>query len=148
MRWVAKEYSTWCRMKSRCFNHRFIQYDDYGGRGITVCAKWRHDYLQFLSDVGRAPSPNHSLERINNDGHYEPGNCRWATPSEQARNRRSSQRITVNGESVLLIDVANAHGVNYHTLYTAVIVRKERPEDVIARRTPAGPRGLPIARRQ
>jgi hypothetical protein len=74
-------------MLTRCRNPRNARYKDYGGRGITVCEAWR-SFEAFLADMGRRPSPAHSLDRRENDGNYEPGNCRWATPEEQANNRR------------------------------------------------------------
>jgi hypothetical protein len=81
------EYFAWAAMLSRCHNPANPRYDDYGGRGITVCDRWRADFAAFLADVGRRPSPAHSLDRIDNDRGYEPGNCRWATAYVQARNR-------------------------------------------------------------
>jgi hypothetical protein len=82
------EYSAWKHMKQRCSNPNTINFHNYGGRGIRVCSQWVNDYSQFLSDVGRRPSSAHSLDRIDNDGNYEPGNVRWATPKEQANNRK------------------------------------------------------------
>jgi hypothetical protein len=75
-------------MKSRCLNVRCRNYNRYGGRGIRVAQVWIDSYEAFLAHVGRRPTPRHSIDRIENEGHYEPGNVRWATPSEQARNRR------------------------------------------------------------
>jgi hypothetical protein len=75
-------------MIQRCTNPRRKKYPNYGARGITVCEYWKNSFAAFLSDVGRRPTPRHSIDRINNDGNYEPGNVRWALPVEQAHNRR------------------------------------------------------------
>ena len=84
----SPEYRIWAGMKSRCYNPKHESFRHYGARGIKVCDRWLHDFLAFLQDVGSRPSPNHSLDRIENDGNYEPGNVRWATPAEQLINRR------------------------------------------------------------
>jgi hypothetical protein len=81
------EYRAWAAMLCRCRNPRHKSYADYGGRGVTVCERWRA-YENFLADMGRRPDRFHSLDRINNAGNYEPGNCRWATWEEQNTNRR------------------------------------------------------------
>jgi hypothetical protein len=79
-------------MKTRCSNPRNPAFMDYGGRGIEVCPRWEVSFEAFLADMGPRTSPAHSIDRKNNDGNYEPGNCRWATASEQARNRRRPSR--------------------------------------------------------
>lgn len=78
---------SWRSMIARCENPKTNGFAYYGGRGIRVCPRWRHSFLAFLADMGPRPSPEHSIDRIDSDGDYEPSNCRWATPTEQAANQ-------------------------------------------------------------
>jgi hypothetical protein len=80
-------FKTWTGMHARCYNSSHIAYGRYGGRGITVCDRW-HDFWPFVEDMGDKPGPGYTLDRVDNDGNYEPGNCRWATWSQQRRNQR------------------------------------------------------------
>lgn len=96
----------WRNMIDRCHNESNPQWDYYGGRGIRVCEAWRASLRQFLADVGVRPSGLHSLDRINNNGHYEPGNVRWATAAEQARNKRNTHLITAAGRTQCVADWA------------------------------------------
>lgn len=82
------EYQTWLNVKARCGNPKNPRYADYGGRGILLFSPWQEDFAAFLAAVGPKPSPRHSIDRIDNDKGYEPGNVRWATPEEQSGNRR------------------------------------------------------------
>ncbi len=95
----TSEYVAWVDMRIRCFNPNHRYYVRYGGRGISVCKQWDSSFESFLGDMGEKPSPKHSLDRIDNDGNYEPTNCRWATPLEQSNNRSSLVWITANGET-------------------------------------------------
>lgn len=109
------EYRTWVCMRTRCFNPCADQWPHYGGRGITVCDRWA-SYEAFLADVGRRPAPKHTLDRIDVNGHYEPGNVRWATPSEQALNRRRGRVLELNGERLHLSEWAARAGMTPSTL--------------------------------
>lgn len=84
----AREYIAWKSMKQRCYNKKNKEYENYGGRGITICDRWVKSYENFLEDMGRKPTPQHSIDRIDVNGNYEPSNCRWATPYEQRMNQR------------------------------------------------------------
>ena len=116
------EYTAWANVIQRCTNKNKRDYAWYGGRGIKVCDRWLESFDNFLEDMGEKPSPNHSIDRINNDGDYSPENCKWSTATEQARNKgvgksntsgfygvnwhkRSKKwqaRITVNGKRIAL----------------------------------------------
>lgn len=84
----SPEYTSWSHLKSRCLCKTDSKYPDYGGRGITVCDRWKNSFTAFYEDMGPKPSPLHSIDRENNDGNYEPTNCRWALPHIQQRNKR------------------------------------------------------------
>ncbi len=107
----APEYQVWSQMKARCCNRRHRSYRYYGGRGISVCKEWLGSFKRFYSDMGPRPSSKHSLDRIDNDGNYEPGNCRWATRTEQANNTRRCQFVEFNGETKTVTQWAGQIGI-------------------------------------
>lgn len=108
------EYTTWGMMKSRCLNPKNKRYNRYGGRGITICARWLESFQNFYDDMGARPAGT-SLERRDNDGNYEPLNCYWATPKEQQNNTCFNVRITHNGETKTVSQWAQQAGIPEHT---------------------------------
>lgn len=107
---VTVEYRLWLSMRSRCRNPANHSYPDYGGRGIEVCERW-DDFANFLADMGPRPSPKHSIERAANDGPYEPGNCRWATKTEQANNTRRNRNLAHAGQVHTIAEWARLTGI-------------------------------------
>jgi hypothetical protein len=102
-------------MIARCTNKDHPAYDRYGGRGIAVCDRWLNSFEAFLSDMGEPPI-GHSIDRIDNDGDYEPGNCRWATDIEQNNNASKNRVVSWNGAPMTLAQLSKATGVSYVTL--------------------------------
>lgn len=107
-RW-AKEYRSWRFMLTRCEDPTHRAYPYYGGRGIRVCERWK-DYASFLADMGRKPEGRYSLDRIDNDGDYEPGNVRWATQAQQTRNYSRNVMLTYQGLTLCMTDWARRLG--------------------------------------
>lgn len=114
---ASPEFRVWSSMRERCGNPKNAAFSRYGGRGITVCERWLHSFESFLTDMDRRPSAKHSLDRIDNDRGYEPGNCRWATATEQRHNRRDSRTFTYNGETLCLAEWARRTGIKLSTLW-------------------------------
>ncbi len=110
------EYTAWKSAKARCTQPVRKDYWRYGGRGIIVCDRWFHHFDAFLADLGPMPTPAHTLDRIDNTGHYEPGNCRWATQQEQQRNRSNNRRLTFNGRTMLVVEWSEHLGILRATL--------------------------------
>lgn len=112
-------YHTLQCMKDRCSNPKNVQYADYGGRGIKVCDEWLHDYEAFRDwALANGYRKGLSIDRINNDGDYEPSNCRWTDMKTQCRNRRSNRMLTINGETHCLIEWAEIVGINASSINT------------------------------
>ena len=104
------EYRSWVQMRKRCLSPGDPAYPQYGGRGIKVCERWNR-FEHFLADMGPKPSPSHSIDRMRNDGSYEPGNCRWATKKEQAENRGSVHKVQLGNEIVTATEAAKRVGL-------------------------------------
>lgn len=121
----STEYSSWSSMKGRCHNKKDHAYKWYGGRGITVCDRWRNSFPNFLADMGRKPSPELSIDRINNDGNYEPENCRWATAKQQTANSRKRvfssseiiKAVELRRQGKTLKEVGKVFGVCWQTIW-------------------------------
>jgi len=96
------EFFAWMNIKARCYKESHKEYINYGGRGIKMCDEWLNSFEKFFNYIGNRPSKNHSIDRPNNDGNYEPGNVRWATDKEQCRNYRRNVNLTYNGETMCI----------------------------------------------
>lgn len=129
----SPEYMSWSRMKQRCYNPNHSNYHNYGGRGIRVCKRWRESFSAFYEDMGPKPAPDYQIDRINNDGNYEPGNCRWITPTENLRNTR---RTNLDHEKVNEIRKAyQAGGITHKELARRYRVGRSTISSIIRRET-------------
>ena len=116
---LTKLYSSWIDMKRRCYNPKIESYKYYGGRGIKVYKPWRRSYIWFKRwALKNGYKEGLTIDRIDNDGNYEPDNCKWSTAKEQARNRRSNKLITYKGETHCLTEWAEILGINENTFYS------------------------------
>lgn len=115
----SRVWWAWWNMQQRCFNLNGHEYHNYGGRGISVCDRWRTSFANFLADMGEPPA-GMSLDRIDVNGDYEPGNCRWATAKEQARNMRTNRIVRAEGKSLCVSEWAELIGVPKHRIQTRV----------------------------
>lgn len=111
------EFHTWESIIKRCTNPNTIGWELYGGRGIKICESWRHDFIAFYNHIGTRPSKKHSIDRIDNDGDYEPGNVRWATKQEQANNRRTNHYVTLRGNTLTISEWAKFTNVKRTTIH-------------------------------
>lgn len=113
---VWPEFYVWKAMIDRCHNKNSQGFARYGGRGIRVCDEWRQDFSAFISDLGRRPSVNHTIERVDNSLGYFAGNCKWATHIEQDRNKRTSRKVAFNGRSLTVAEWSEVTGISDRTL--------------------------------
>lgn len=120
------EYAMWATMNSRCHNPKSISYKNYGGCGIRVCDEWigRGGFKRFISDIGHRPVGNYTIERLDNKGNYEPGNCVWATTKQQSRNTSRNRVLEFNGKKQCLADWALELGMSVPTLFNRIVYRK------------------------
>ena len=123
----TSEYRSWQDMRNRCNDPKNKKYKDYGARGIKVCEEWNQSFEAFFRDMGLKPSPEHTLERADNDGNYLKPNCFWATRQVQANNRRSNRWITYKGERVTLAEAIRRSGLPVSTVDRRI--RRGLPED-------------------
>jgi hypothetical protein len=116
------EYQAWQAMKARCYQPTSPHFDRYGGRGIRVCDRWKGSFPAFLEDLGPMPRPGLELDRYpDNDGHYEPGNCRWADRQQQCRNRSSNVIVAYRGETKTLTEWCEILGLTYETIRRRIV---------------------------
>lgn len=114
------EYRIWANIVQRCTNPKRREYHRYGGRGITLCQEWRKSFATFLAHIGERPSKKHSIDRINNNKGYEPGNVRWATSKEQSRNQEKTLLITAKGKTLCLTEWAHETGIPLVTIHSRI----------------------------
>lgn len=127
------EYKAWQEMKRRCNDSNRQNYRNYGGRGIVVCERWL-DFTNFLADMGRKPTLEHSLDRYpNNNGNYEPGNVRWATKEQQSRNRRTNTLLTFQGKTLCIIEWSELTGLRAETIEDRLHKYKWSIEDTLTK---------------
>ena len=119
-------YTTWAAMKQRCDNPKAVGYHNYGRRGIQVCERWLNSFENFFEDMGERPkSPKGlTLDRIDNDGNYEPGNCKWSTKKQQSSNQRTNVIISYKGENKILADWARQYGISRGALWLRIFKMK------------------------
>lgn len=112
----SRVYRIWCAMIQRCKNPKLPHYGRYGGRGIAVCERWANSFEAFLEDMGMPPSGTHQIDREDNDRGYEPGNCRWVTPTEQARNKGSNHALEHDGRRLTVAEWAEETKIHVQTI--------------------------------
>lgn len=127
----TKEYYAWQKLKERCLNTKAKNYKDYGGRGITVCDRWKDSFENFIEDMGLSPSKKHSIDRKNNELGYYKENCRWADSTTQNRNTRTNFYVTFNGKTKLLIEFCEELNISYNMVYKRIKERNWTVEEAL-----------------
>lgn len=112
----SKEYKSWQHMKDRCLNPKHKNYSLYGGRGIKICDRWKSSFKNFLEDMGHRPNTNCSLDRIDNNGNYEPSNCRWVNQRVQCNNKNNNVKLVFNNETRSITDWSRELDISYGSL--------------------------------
>lgn len=114
-------FTTWQNIKNRCYNNCNNEYKNYGGRGIAVCDEWLHDFMSFYNwSMVNCYNDNLTIDRIDNNGNYEPNNCRWVTMKQQQQNKRSNRNYTINGETHCLSEWCEILGLKYSTVQSRI----------------------------
>lgn len=129
-------YGSWSAMKSRCYNKKATGYENYGGRGIRVCVRWLNSFEAFLEDMGERPSLDHTLDRLDVDGDYEPSNCKWSTMEEQNQNKRSVTIYEIDGLRLTMPQVAKRYDIPLQTLYSRLIRDKLSIQEAVSKKAP------------
>ena len=126
------EYRVYSGMIGRCRNPQCPGFSGYGGRGITVCQRWLDSFANFFDDMGPRPTPKHEIDRIDNDGNYEPGNCRWVTRLVNSRNTRQNQYVEYSGKRMTISELSAETGVLYSRLRSRILVLGWPVEDAVS----------------
>lgn len=127
----SREYNIWAMMRQRCTNPNAANYNSYGGRGISVCERWEL-FSHFIEDMGPAPSPKHTLDRVDGTGNYTPENCRWADVETQQNNRRNAVKIKAFGEELSIAQWARKTGLTRDQVKHRVFVMNMPPEEALS----------------
>ena len=127
---ISTEYRIWRGMKVRCENERSKYFNNYGARGVSIHDRWKDSFEQFYQDMGPRPSKDHSLDRIDNNGNYEPSNCKWSTKKEQNNNKRNNTLVEYNGKIQTVAQWASEYNLNYNTLFYR-LARGCTPEEAL-----------------
>ena len=118
---LPKAYHCWMSMRNRCYNPKHISYKDYGAKGVTVCKRWYDSYVNFIEDIGERPSKEHSLDRIDSTGNYEPSNCKWSTRTEQNRNKSNNRLVTYKGKTKCVSQWSDDLGLNFQLVRDRIL---------------------------